>query len=504
MSGVNVPCHEYNKMADYWRLIDLVANGYKSIECAPESVICKLDNECKESYCDRLKYLDFLPLFSQLVSLSAAMLTRKAITVVGDNNPIADHLENIDGLGNSIDVFMHDFLKEQLKYSIGFVMVDAPSIPVDADGATIPLSRKSVAELNLRPYWISIPVKDVIGYKFARNGIKHTLSQTRIRSTIREDDGDFGEKIIPVVKVFDLVDHYVRCRVFTPSKNGGKDKRRDSAEGDIFIEDPTRESRINLPYIPLFCLNTNPEDLWCARPDLYELAQLNINHTSTASDLRWSLHLAAHPKLKRLRNSDYQPDYSMGGSTVDMAPDKIIEADVGEDYVWLSAPSDSFAALERKIAKYESDAKTLWLATVQPQNTFAESGVSKSIGQNQGSSKLLRIAIAMESLLASCLQAHFDLMDFTKIGEKPPISLSVSRDLDVLAMSKELASVYSYMVEANQMTVETMLLLIKRGQLMPEDLDIQEEARRLEERQPIVDDPNPSPRRDRRRPRIGD
>jgi hypothetical protein len=86
----------------------------------------------------------------------------------------------------------------------------------------------------------------------------------------------------------------------------------------------------------------------------------------------------------------------------------------------------------------------------------------------------------MESLLECCMQAHFDMMDKTAIGEDAPICLSVNRDLDVMAMTQELAKAFSDMVTAQQLSNKSFLMVLRRGQLLPEDFDVEEEVELLQ------------------------
>lgn len=483
---VNQPSADYQWMANYWDLIDLVADGFESAKSHAAAIIPPHYREQDEAYQSRLKHLDFLPLFSQLVKLSASILTRKAVTIVTEEGEpsreiIEGHLEGVDGQGNSVDVFLHGFLnKFQLRYSIGYVMVDAPCIPLGVDGLPVSLSIAQEAALNLRPYWLAISPRDVIGLIYSQQGARKELVQARIRSSMKVRSGLFSEKMVPTVKVYDLIDAIafgkpqkkVACSTWVETRDADE-----KSAGWVPI--PEQYSEMQLPYIPLFCMNTNPVAKGVARPDLYELAVLNINHTRVASSLSFCLNLAACMKLKRTRSVEAATSYETTSAPIDMSPDKLLEAEIGEDFSWMTIPTNAFDALERKIEKHEKDAKELWLQRVHEEKSYAESGHSKTIGQNQGNSKLLATAIALESLLAECMQAHFDLIDKTKVGVKPPIKLSVNRELDAAIMSAQVAERYSDMVDRGQLSKRSHLELLKRGQLLPEDFDIEAEVDRL-------------------------
>jgi hypothetical protein len=464
-NDVNTPNSSYVYMSRYWQLIDIVADGFESVRNQIGSVILPIYGEGTEPYQSRLKHLDFLPLFNRLVGLSASMICRKSVTVVGrghSDDSIAEefriHLENIDSMGNSIDVVLENFLNIQIRYSIAGILVDAPALPPEG------LSLAQEKYLNMRPYWVVINPRDVIDWRMIRVGSKLVLTHLRIRSTTDIQINEFKSKTVPIIKVYDLDGDRVLVRTFVETKQDNENTK--------WAEDSSLRSQIGLPYIPYFSMNTNMMSPHCARPTLYELAVVNINHTRVASDLMFALNLAAHPKLKRTRSVEFVPDYDNKPATVDLAPDKVLTPAIGEDYDWLSAPATAFDALSARIEKFEKDAEKLWTMAVMPHKSVAESAESKKMSQNQSSSILLKTVIALDSLLAECVQAHYDLMDKTKIGALPPVALNANRDLDTTAMGFNLLEAIGSLVKNRQMTNRTQIELMVRGQILPEDFDI--------------------------------
>jgi Domain of unknown function (DUF4055) len=481
-SQVNRPNDSYNWMSNYWREIDIVSDGFESAKTAAGSIVFQMYGESSGAYQSRLNHLDFLPLFSRLIDLSASMICRKAITVIKEEDAaestleiIEEHLENIDSLGNSIDVFVRDFLKLQMTYSIAGIFVDAPSLPMGER-----LSLADEKKMNLRPYWVKIDPRDLIAWRHERYGAEFKLVHLRIKSSTEIQVGEFGCKTIPIIKVYDLQGESVLCRCFQEMQKDGEVE---------WTENPDMRSEIRLPYIPYFAMNTNQQGLFVARPEMYELAILNINHARVSSDLMFALNLAAHPKLKRTRTSEFQVDYDKDESQLDLSPDKVLTPGVGEDYDWLSAPDTAFSALERKIEKYENDSQRLWTMMVLCQNTYAQSAQSKSIDSNQGDSILLKTVIALDSVLECCIQAHCDLMDVTKIGEDAPICLNANRELDLQRITVEMLREFSDMQIKGQISKRTVLDAAVRGQVLWEDFDVDAELKELEDPTSPVNQP---------------
>ena len=73
----------------------------------------------------------------------------------------------------------------------------------------------------------------------------------------------------------------------------------------------------------------------------------------------------------------------------------------------------------------------------------------------------IKTVIALDSLLSQCVQAHFDLIDRRKIGECPPVSLNVNRDLDTTGMGFDLPKVLSELVLTHQLSNTQLELMVR-------------------------------------------
>lgn len=463
-----VPCKAYNSMLVYWLLIDRVIDGFQSILVNKSSIIQKLYLENEDQYNKRLQHLEFLPLLSRLVDLSSSLLTQKPIQLlpiegvsIEETERLQSHLNNIDSDKNSINVFIYKFLKIQVSYSIAGILVDAPPVP---EGG---ISLSDEIRLNYRPFWSIIHPQNVIGWRHEEVGAEKILTHLRIKSAFTriKEDSKFLEEIIPCIKTYDLEGNRVVVRTYY---------------GNDCIEQVDQEKYINLPYIPYFSLNTSSFyslDPFFARPDLLELAHLNIQHTAIGTNLNYALIKAANPILKRTKTEAFA-SYE-DNKTIDTSGDTLLKAELGEDYQWLALPSDGFKALSDKLAKYESDAKSMWLARIFDQTSYQESGLAKQISHSQGNSPLLQLAQGLESLLNSCLQAHCDLMDKTKIGQKPIAYISVNRDIDSTAITEGIATTLSDLQLKNQITLKTLLTTLQKGQVIPDNINIDQEIESL-------------------------
>ncbi|MFA9202115.1 MAG: hypothetical protein ACEQSC_01020, partial [Candidatus Nanopelagicaceae bacterium] len=68
----------------------------------------------------------------------------------------------------------------------------------------------------------------------------------------------------------------------------------------------------------------------------------------------------------------------------------------------------------------------------------------------------------------------------TKIGEEPPINLNANRELDLQRMTVEMMREFSDLEIKGQLSKRCVLEALLRGQVLPEDFDVEAELIELE------------------------
>ncbi|MFG8109072.1 DNA-binding protein, partial [Pseudomonas aeruginosa] len=187
------------RMRRDWELVSDLLGGTNAMRKAGEKHLPKWPKEEKESYQERLQRSTLLPAFSETVKNLAGRVLARPITL-GDEVPgdIAGWCnDDIDLMGNNLDVFAGEWFRTGLGYGLCHCLVDYPP----SDGVkTIAQER----EEGIRPYSVLIRPQQVLGYRYRVERGRPVLTQFRYMEEIEEEDGEFGSKNVQQVRVLEI------------------------------------------------------------------------------------------------------------------------------------------------------------------------------------------------------------------------------------------------------------------------------------------------------------
>lgn len=262
-------------MAQDWELIDALQST-SAMRAAGEKYLPRRELEELATYTKRLKRATLYPALVEAVNKMTGRVFAEPI-LANDNIPEwirTEVLTDVDRQGRDLHAWCREWFSEALNYGLSHVIIDSPP-----DEAATLAEQKAK---GIRPYFVKIHPRRVLGWRADEAG---TLTQVRISFTRVEQDGDFGEKTVQQVKVYEP--GQVRTFELVRSPNGA---------GDQWIE-PDPPVRSGLPIIPLVTLYTKRTGLLTATPRLMELAQLNAKHWQQQSSLDTLLDIACVPIL---------------------------------------------------------------------------------------------------------------------------------------------------------------------------------------------------------------
>ena len=190
------------------------------------------------------------------------MLTRKPVRLTDVSDQVIEHLFNVDLQGNDLNVWTYETARKCIRYGHVGVLVDAPA-----------------AGQNGRPYWVTYTPRDILGWRTEIRDGEQKLTQLRLMEKIVVADGDYGEQ------------HVEQIRVLTP---GTSEIHRKDAEGEFRV---VEEGTTSLSEIPFAVAYSNRANILESTPPLADIAELNLQHYQTQSDLSNQLHISALPML---------------------------------------------------------------------------------------------------------------------------------------------------------------------------------------------------------------
>ena len=280
-SGPDTPSSAYATMAPLWDKISSVLGGTESMRERSTLYLPQHYRESQETYSERLSRAILINSTEQTLG---GWVGRPFSKPMQRNADIPEQfgvfLEDVDMLGNNLDVFCRQWFREGLAKGFSHVLVDFPDGTEVADGGvrTLADDRRD----GLRPFLVHIPPENVIAAYSEVVGGRERLTHVRIREDVVTRDG-YDEQVLERVRVYEPG----RVQLFEKRETRGR-----KAEW-VLIE----ERDYNLDYVPLVTYYSQREGFMLSKPPLLDLANMNIAHWQSMSDQIAVLTVARFPML---------------------------------------------------------------------------------------------------------------------------------------------------------------------------------------------------------------
>lgn len=300
MSDVSTPSATMSHLHKQIQLIDDLLGGTAQMRHRKEKYLPQMELETNKGYLNRLNRSTLYPVLRETLSQMCGRVFFKPISTENvDNTLQQDFLPDVDMAGNNLDVFSARWFYSALAYGVSYVLVDytrTENVKTIADEKAV----------GARPYFVHIKPQSVLGFKTKTINGKQQLTQFRYKETIVEDDGEFGEKTVEQICVYDIG----RVRRYRKLQSGWER-----------VEDlPLFAQNQPLDYIPIVAFATNQTGFMLGESPLLELAYLNIKHWQSQSDQDNITNTARVPLLVRSGMNEQTP-IKIGGSLLDVPND---------------------------------------------------------------------------------------------------------------------------------------------------------------------------------------
>lgn len=292
-ADVSSPNAAWHAMAPDWELIADLLGGTRAMRAAGERWLPREPKESLEAYRIRLSRTVLFNGLGRAVQTLSGKPFAKPVTVADGTDPRLRALcQDLDLGGRDLTTFARDVLRAALTDGVTHILVDYPEAA--RFGETLHDERVRGA----RPYFVHIPARDLIGWRVDRGG---RLERLRIRETVSERDGAWGEAAVSQIRVLEPG----RWSVWRRAETREDAPWRKTAGGET-----------TLTRIPLVSIYAGRTGLLTARPPLMDLAWLNLAHWQSSSDQRHILHVARVPIL-------FARNLKMGEDGVEIGPNRL-------------------------------------------------------------------------------------------------------------------------------------------------------------------------------------
>jgi len=417
-----------------WGVMAAVTRGTNYIRDLSETYLPQEPREDQDAYTTRVDRSVLSPYTSRLIETAAGAILRKPIHIEGDQYWL-DMAQNIDGLGSSINEYARRALVSSLTFGHSAILIDYPP-------ATGAINLAEERAMGRRPYFVHVDAPQIWGWR--KEDGTNRLLQVRIHDYDVRPLNEFGEEQIEQMRVI----YPGRYDLYTL----GQEVVEFSATGGYSLDE--------IPLVPIY---SNRRGLFISQPPLLDIANLNITHYQRQADLIHALHIAAMPTLVLEGWDDTTGNATMGVNyAIAMQP--------GNKAYYVQADATSFDAQMAELQSLESQMSTLGVTKLFGQKFVAESAEAKRIDQAQSNSVLSIISQELESALnqAFAFAAQY-------VGMEPP-EITIDRDFDYYRLIGQDVAVLSQLNEAGKISNAMLLEILRRGEILPDNINIEDEA----------------------------
>ena len=424
-----------------WSVMAAVTKGTNYIRDLSETYLPQEPREDDDAYQTRVDRSVLSPYTSRLIETAAGAILRKPIHIEGDPYWL-ELAKDIDGIGSSINEYARRALVSSLTYGHSAILIDYPA-------AANAMNLAEERAMGRRPYFVHIDAPQIWGWR--KEPGTNRLLQVRIHDYDVRPLNEFGEEQVEEMRVI----YPGRYDLYTLGR---------STE-TVSLDETGGYSLDEIPLVPIY---SNRRDVLISQPPLLDIANLNITHYQRQADLIHALHIAAMPTLVLEGWDDTTGSATMGVNyAIAMQP--------GNKAYYVQADATSFDAQMQELQSLEGQMSTLGVTKLFGQKFVAESAEAKRIDQAQSNSVLSIISQELES----CLNQAFAFAA-QYVGIEPP-EIKIDRDFDYYRLIGQDISVLAQLNQMGKISDEMLLEVLRRGEILPDDTNIEEAARQTAE-----------------------
>lgn len=445
--SVHLPTAEMVELTKKTKIIDDLLGGTATMRKAAQTYLFQMEMEEPDSYRKRLERSTLYPALSETLSQMTGRVFFNPIDVADVTETVQALFDDVDLVGNNLDVFASRWFYSALAYGCSFALIDFTRVEAVK-------SRAEEKALNARPYWVYIKPHQVLGIKTARVNGKQAITQFRYVVNEQVEDGEFGVKTVKHVYVYEI----------------GKVRKFSEAEGEFRFESELQLTAQNRPldFVPVVPFITKRNELTNAiEPPLMELAYLNVKHWQSQSDQDNITNIARVPLLAIYSNDEVK-QLAIGGSAVHLPTGSSMQF-VEHSGQAIASGVESLKDLEEQMKT--AGAKLLTKTALAMTDSQARDEAGKEISQ------LRLLANRFEDAIDLALEYTGYWLGIAKeqVGNVQ-ISGNIENDLDPAASMASVIQLRNAGVISNQSTFDEA----KRRGLLADGLEWETEQERLQ------------------------
>lgn len=445
---VNHTSAEVEEMQGNWKVVEALLGGTRAMRAAGATYLPKFPQEADDVYSRRLAASTLYPAFKRTVGVMVGKPFSKEMVLNEDAEPeLAELCKDVDMEGQNLHNFALKVMTECLAFGFCGVLVDHTENPAvaAAKAAGRQPTQAEEAEYAVRPYFCLIRHQRFLGWKIKREHGVARLVQLRITDQRTEDNGPWGEKVIPQV------------RVLEPGKWQLWEKDQHGEYTVLYKEGVTTQKEI--PFVPFYGTRTG---IMTGQSPIIDLAHLNVKHWQSQSDQDNILHIARVPILVMIGAND-DTTFAVGASAAVALPINSDMKFVEHTGAAIDAGEQSLYTLEHQMVMTGAE-----LLLMKPGQRTATEANNDAEGNK---CELQRLTEEFEASMDRCLKwlGQWKGMDPNTVKAKA----SLYKDFGAATLSDAAANIVLSMRASGDIDKRTLLEEMKRRGILSPDVDIE-------------------------------
>lgn len=413
--------------------------------------------EPKEEYPKRVKRTLFHNFFAPAVKGFPGFLSdiRNVETLYPG---IVENISDVDLQGNNLTSFLWQADLKVIRDGFCGVLVDMPRIPRDAKGNKLVRSLADQKKVNARPYLVLIDRRDIMSVSESFVNGKRQTERITIKEYVNQTLGDFGSEVITRYKTFWSDGRYL-VQVLI---------ERDDKVVAVTVE----EGYSDLKMVPIVLYSATDICPLDAEPPLLNLAEKNRAYYELYSEYREIIHKMNTPVPVRIGvmmpgGGDDLPDMVFGANTG-------IDVPQGGDFKFAELSGNVLATDRAELTALEvamNSDSLKFLSGGGVEKTATEAVLESS----QLQATLSGIATLKESAIEQIASVWAGYYGKPEQGGR----CQVNQDLLKMPLNAVEIQALSSLATQSQISVITLLELLKEGKRLPDSVKPSQEIQRL-------------------------
>ncbi|MGL5060909.1 MAG: DUF4055 domain-containing protein [Microcoleus sp.] len=460
----NLPNYVHDDLRAFEKELKVVFDAWNDLRDGFKDYIFKEREEPIDEYEKRLKSTVFDNLFKPAIKSYSGLLSRFKLL---DATPksIVQAIDNVDGRGNSLEVFLQDADDNVLRDGATAFIVDFPDTSELNIVTPLDLTRSGV-----RPFFALINRRDLINFDFDIEQGVHRLSFAIIRSERQERDGLYGRKTTEIFREFRRGDESSNFQCYYMEWEISEDKKKKKVAIQLG-ETRYYSSR----EIPIVIYSATDRDPLATLPPFLNTAMLNIQMLRKQCQLDEVLRKINFPVPVREGAAMVASPSAPGGfayPALTTGSNHVVDLPIGGKFYFSEPTGAAIAATQEDIKNLRLAIDRVSLAFLGGQRSGSMTATEALLNTAQVTTTINGIARRKESVVQE-LFALWCSYTGEAIGEDAGIAID---DSIIKPPMTEVGEQVVYQALNDRIISPTVgYLKLKEGGALPEGISIEEE-----------------------------